>query len=103
MVRWRGQVMRVLGYTRVSTRGQAERYGPASQERDIRAWCEAHGHELVAIRREQASGKRGAAGADDYGLENGPGTRAVLSKILATVEAGKADGIVVGRSDRLAR
>lgn len=62
------------------------------QEQSIREWAATHGHELVAILRDEGvSGTREAA--------DRPG----LSEALSLVEDGEAQGVVVPRIDRLAR
>jgi DNA invertase Pin-like site-specific DNA recombinase len=96
--------VRLIGYVRVSTKGQAERFGPEDQERDIRAWCRANGHRLTRVERELGrSGKQGASGLLAPELENGITTRPTLSRVLADIESGQADGIVVHDWTRLSR
>lgn len=82
--------MKVYGYCRVSTDGQAESgLGLADQEAKIRAYCELYGLELVEIVKDAASGKS---------LER-PG----LQAILRALKDGKAEGIIVAKLDRLTR
>lgn len=85
--------MRVYGYTRVSTQGQADDgYGLAVQEQAIRAWAKAQGHRVVALATDAAVS--GTVEADDR-----PG----LVEALAAIANGDADALVVARLDRLAR
>lgn len=85
--------MKVLGYVRVSTQVQAdEGLGLDVQEQAIRAWTKANGHRLVGIAREE-----GVSGS------NGIETRRALPEALMQLRAGKAQGLVVYRLDRLAR
>lgn len=96
--------MKLIGYVRVSTKAQADRFGPEKQERDIRAWCRANGHRLVRVSQELGqSGKQGADGLLAPELENGVKTRPVLSRVLAEIEGGQADGVVVHDWTRLSR
>lgn len=82
--------MKVIGYCRVSTDGQAESgLGLADQEAKIRAYCELYGLELVEIVRDAASGKS---------LER-PG----LQFTLQVLKSGKAEGLIVAKLDRLTR
>ena len=83
--------MQVIGYTRVSTAEQAlSGLGLGAQERAIRDSCERRRWELVDVVRDE-----GASGKD---LER-PGLRRALERIAA----GKADGLVVSKLDRLSR
>jgi DNA invertase Pin-like site-specific DNA recombinase len=84
--------MRVVGYVRVSTAGQAEEgLGLEVQERAIRKWAKQNQHRLVAIERDE-----GISGAN--GIEN----RLGLHRALTLLE-GEAEGLVVYQLDRLAR
>ncbi|MFP5377930.1 MAG: recombinase family protein [Acidimicrobiia bacterium] len=84
--------MNVVAYLRVSTALQAsDGLGLEIQEQGIAAWCEAHGHRLVATHRDE-----GVSG-DAEELDR-PG----LAAALAAVDGG-AEGLVVYRLDRLAR
>ncbi len=80
----------VIGYCRVSTEEQArEGYSLDVQEERIRAYCLAHGLELVRVEREDgASGKS----------LNRPAWRRVEAGL-----AGEAAGVVVVKLDRLSR
>src|ERR671923_2832950 len=56
-----GVLMQLVGYLRVSTDRQAEEgLGLEVQEQAIRQWAQAHGHELVALTRDEGiSGSNG--------------------------------------------
>lgn len=85
--------MKVVGYARVSTRGQAEDgLGLPVQVAGIEKWAEAHGHELVAVVKDE-----GISGTRDAWERPG------LTDALTMLENGSAEGIVVHRLDRLAR
>jgi DNA invertase Pin-like site-specific DNA recombinase len=85
--------MKFVAYTRVSTEQQAdEGLGLEVQEADCRAWAKEHRHKIVAVATDA-----GRSGADT--LVERPG----LAEALGLVRAGKAQGIVVQRLDRLAR
>jgi DNA invertase Pin-like site-specific DNA recombinase len=81
-----------VAYLRVSTDRQAEEgFGLDIQEDQVRRWCQAHDHRLVAIYRDE-----GISGVKD--LDDRPG----LAKALTALE-GSAEVLVVARLDRLAR
>jgi DNA invertase Pin-like site-specific DNA recombinase len=85
--------MRYVVYLRVSTAEQADTgQGLEIQEQACRAWLRKGRHQLVEIC---------ADGAKSGGLDvaHRPG----LSRALAVVGAGRADGVVVYRLDRLSR
>jgi DNA invertase Pin-like site-specific DNA recombinase len=85
--------MRLVEYRRVSTRGQVkDGYGLTIQARDNRAFVAANGHRIVQTFSDD--GLKGALPAQDR-----PGLRAAL-ELLAN---GVADGLLVGKLDRLAR
>ena len=85
--------MKVVGYLRVSTAGQAdEGYGLDVQRQAVREWAKASRHRLVSILADE--GVSGAKELDD---------RPALADALAMVRSGQADAIVVARLDRLAR
>ncbi len=85
--------MKVVGYVRVSTRGQAEDgLGLPVQVEGIEKWARAHGHELVAVITDE-----GISGTRD--AWDRPG----LTEVLAMLENGAAESLVVHRLDRLAR
>jgi len=83
--------MRVIGYTRVSTEGQAESgAGLDAQEAAIRAECERKEWTLVRIASDTGSGKSMAK-------------RAALAEALADLEDGEADALIAAKLDRVAR
>ena len=85
--------LRLIGYRRVSTAGQVDRYGLPAQETDLRAYVRAGKHQLVRIETDGA--KSGSLPPDER-----PGLLAALKAI----ERGEADGLLVpGDLDRLAR
>jgi DNA invertase Pin-like site-specific DNA recombinase len=85
--------VRIVGYLRVSTERQAdEGLGLEVQEQGIRAWAVAEGHKLVACYSD--GGVSGSNGID---------ARVGLHEALTALAAGRADGLVVYRLDRLAR
>jgi site-specific DNA recombinase len=83
---------RVVGYIRVSSTDQAEHgVSLADQEHRIRAYCVAHGLELVAVAADEGiSGKATA---------NRPG----LQRALTALRRRKAGALVVVKLDRLSR
>lgn len=84
---------KVGGYIRVSTLGQAENgSGLADQEETIREFCATNGFELVGVYEDA-----GVSGAN--GIEG----REALPQLLADLEAGEFEGVVIVRLDRLAR
>lgn len=93
--------MRLVMYTRVSSKGQVrDGYGLAIQERDCRAWAKADGHKIVAHYSD--NGLSGALGSDvvdgaDFTVRPG------LQEAVAAVQDGEADGLVCGKLDRLGR
>lgn len=81
---------RVIGYIRVSTDGQDQSgLGLADQEQKIRAYCDLYGLSLVEIEKDSASGKS----------MDRPGLQAALGAL----KAGRADGLVIAKLDRLTR
>jgi DNA invertase Pin-like site-specific DNA recombinase len=85
--------MRVVGYLRVSSRNR-EHQGESrpAQERAIRSWCKANGHQLVDVCVDA-----GVSGA------NGIESRVGLPQAMAMIEDRQADGLVVRELDRLHR
>ncbi len=84
---------KTAGYIRVSTVGQAEDgHGLANQAEAIREYCAANSYGLVRLYEE-----RGVSGGN--GIEG----REELPLLLADLEAGEFDGVVIVRLDRLAR
>ncbi len=100
--------MRLVGYVRVSTEEQArDGYGLGAQEHAIRSWCEAMGHELVAVYSDAgASGKSLVRPELDMACAAIAVPRDVgTHRALGMVEALRcpADGLVVAKLDRLTR
>jgi DNA invertase Pin-like site-specific DNA recombinase len=82
---------RVIGYVRVSTDEQAiSGLGLADQEHRIREMAKPHGWRIVQMIR-------------DEGLSAGTLERPGLYRALALLAAGRADGLVVAKLDRLTR
>ena len=85
--------MKIVGYTRVSTRTQVEEgLGLDIQTQAIKGWAKTNGHRIVAWACDE-----GVSGAKD--LEDRDG----LADALALIKDAKAEGVVVYRLDRLAR
>lgn len=85
----------MIGYCRVSTQEQAtEGMSLDAQESRVRAWCKAHGAELVDLVRDE-----GVSGAKL--LAERPGGRKIAHLLEARRPA--ADAVVVLRTDRLGR
>lgn len=85
--------MRIVGYIRVSTRGQAEKgLGLDVQRRAIKSWAKANGHRVVAIHED--AGISGSNGVED---------REGLPLALEDIQDGRAEALVILRLDRLAR
>jgi site-specific DNA recombinase len=79
--------MKLIGYCRVSSKGQTDNTSLASQMAEIEQYCNAHDHELVNVFIETASG----------GKIDRP-------KFVEAIEAvNDADGLVVAKLDRFAR
>ena len=85
--------MKVVGYLRVSSNGQAENgLGLEIQREQVQALCHSEGHQLVGfVADEGVSGRKDAW------------ERAGLTEALGMLEQGLAEGLVVARLDRLAR
>ena len=85
--------MRLIGYRRVSTAGQVDRYGLPAQETDLRGYARNGKHQLVRIETD---------GAKPGSLP--PEERPGLLAALKAIKAGEADGLLVpGDLDRLSR
>jgi DNA invertase Pin-like site-specific DNA recombinase len=84
--------MRLVAYLRVSTNGQLDGYGFDSQRADIRAYAKANGHKIVAWHDDAVSGKYDAPDRDG-----------LTDAIDDVCNAHTADGVIVGKLDRLAR
>ena len=83
--------LRIIGYCRVSTLGQAaDGFGLQAQEQAIRQECENRGWRLISI--ESAQGESGK------NLDR-PGLRSTLDKVAS----GAASGLMVAKLDRLTR
>ena len=89
----KGRTVKFIGYRRVSTAGQVDRYGLPAQESDLRAYVRAGKHQMIRI--ETDGGKSGTLPADER-----PGLLAALKAI----QRHEADGILIpGDLDRLSR
>ena len=85
-------MMKIAGYCRVSTSRQAEvGVSLEAQEAKIRAYCDAHGHELVALEVDHGLSAKSMAG------------RPALGRALALLKSGEAEGLVVLSLSRLSR
>lgn len=84
--------MKVIGYTRVSTREQAEKgWTLAQQRKDIESECERRGWELIEVIEDA-----GYSGKND----ERPGLKQALSMLA---KRNGPEAIVIARLDRLAR
>ena len=84
--------LRMLGYLRVSTEEQRRSgSGLAAQRRRIESACRERGWELVAVESEQGVSAKSTT------------NRPALTRALAALEAGNADGLIVAKLDRLSR
>jgi DNA invertase Pin-like site-specific DNA recombinase len=82
-----------MGYRRISSTGQSDRYDLPGQETDLRAYSHSTGHRLVRIETD---------GAEPGSLS--PAERPGLLAALRAIEKDEADGLLVpGDLDRLAR
>lgn len=84
--------MRLVAYLRVSTAGQLDGYGFDVQREHITKWAKANGHKVIAWTEDAVTGKADAA--------DRPGLLEALQMVRRPPEA---EGIVVGKLDRLAR
>ena len=82
--------MKLIGYIRVSSEGQADNTSLEDQQDRINAYCTALNHELIGTYQDVQSGGKS---------ENRKGLQTAIADVLA----GKADGIIVLKLDRLAR
>jgi DNA invertase Pin-like site-specific DNA recombinase len=80
--------MKLVGYCRVSSESQSDNTSLADQEKKIRAYCQALGHELIAVYSEIGSGKSAS---------NRPKFQEALAKLT------DADGVIATKLDRIAR
>lgn len=83
--------MKLVGYLRVSTLKQSEKFGPQVQQESIMRWAKANGHRIVDWQQDEISGTSELA------------SRAGWLLAEQQVKARTVDGIVVARMDRLAR
>lgn len=83
--------MKLVGYIRVSSSGQLDGYGPETQRRNIRSWARANGHKVVHWCEDTITGKVEAV--------DRPGFACVVEHIVNH----DAEGVIIGRLDRLAR
>jgi len=87
----RNKKLKLIGYLRVSTvRQKDEGYSLEAQRQAIERYCEAHGHELVALEEESESAVK---------------ARPVFNKVFQRVlnADGEVDGLIVAKLDRLGR
>jgi site-specific DNA recombinase len=89
----RSSTPRLVAYARVSTHEQAEHgLSLQAQRHRLRAFAEAMGFEVVALEADEGVSGKVA-----------PDKRPALSRALASVRAGKADGLLTLKLDRLSR
>jgi DNA invertase Pin-like site-specific DNA recombinase len=87
--------VRLIGYRRVSTVGQVDRYGLPAQEADLRAYARSNREAVTLVRTETDEAKTGILPPDE---------RPALLAVLKAIESGEADGVLLpGDLDRLAR
>lgn len=84
--------MRGIGYVRVSTNGQLDGFGLATQERAVKSYAKAHGIRLSRVLREEAVS--GATPAED---------RPALMEAFEELRDTRVEVLVVPNLDRLAR
>ena len=90
---------RLDAYVRVSaTRGrEGERFtSPTDQEQAIRKWADLYGHEITDDGPDNGAWH-------ELDVSGGTMDRPMLNEILARIDAGESDGIVVYRLDRFGR
>lgn len=80
--------MKLIGYVRVSSKGQEDNTSLEEQKRKLKAYCEAFGHKLVKVFEEVGSGKD---------TDNRP----IFQEAMEAVKG--ADGIIAIKLDRIAR
>jgi len=82
--------LKLLGYVRVSTKGQVKTPGGIkAQEEQIKKWCEVHSHKLLKIHSDPGISS----------IDKRPG----FEKMMKELEAKKAEGVVVTKLDRFGR
>lgn len=85
--------MRLLGYVRVSSAAQqAHGHSLDDQPERLAAYCQAYGYQLVDVISEQVSARKVPLHKREGGAQ-----------LLARLEAGDADGVIVIKLDRLFR
>lgn len=85
--------MRLIGYLRVSTNGQANNGTSLDGQREtIQSWADENGHDIVAWYQDA-----GVSGTKELNNRDG------LADAFHDLREGKAEGLVVYRLDRLAR
>ncbi|ATE52104.1 recombinase family protein [Actinosynnema pretiosum] len=84
--------MRLVAYFRVSSTGQLDGYGFDVQRADVKRWAKANGHTIVAEFTDAVTGK--------FDAPDRPGLTEAVQMVRRPAQA---DGIVVGKLDRLAR
>jgi site-specific DNA recombinase len=89
----RRETTRAAAYVRVSSEEQVEGYSLAAQERAARAYCEVHGWELLTIYPDEGR----------YAWTDDLTKRPAFSQMLADVELGAFDVLIVHKLDRFAR
>ena len=82
--------MKLIGYVRVSSKGQADNTSLEDQQEKITAYCTALNHELVGLYQDVQSGGKS---------ENRKGLQTAIANMLDD----KADGLIVLKLDRLGR
>jgi DNA invertase Pin-like site-specific DNA recombinase len=86
------RMRKAFAYLRVSGKGQIDGDGFPRQEQAVRQYAAAHGLEIVEVFREE-----GVSGTKD--LDN----RLALQSLLAALDEGDTDVVLIERLDRLAR
>lgn len=81
---------KVVGYVRVSSASQVENTSLDVQKTRIRAYCEALDLDLICI-------------VEDAGISAKSLHRAGLQRVLAMLDAGEVEGVVITKLDRLTR
>ena len=84
--------MRLVAYLRVSSNGQIDGYGFDTQRDDIRRWAKANGHKVIAEFSDVVTGK-----------SDGPDRPGLVEALQLVRRPPEAEGIIVGKLDRLAR
>jgi site-specific DNA recombinase len=82
-------MLKLIGYTRISTTGQIDNTSLQDQRNKLQAYCLAFGHELIEVFEEVESGKNAI-------------DRPIFNMALERV-AKDADGIIATKLDRIAR